>query len=158
MHPVHYRKGTPEDDGAIATHFYHLWLDNQVPAHSLRSDWYESTLDFIAQARTTLAYQSFVAEQEGVIVGSVGCQQFAGLYPVPFQPTYRRDGYIWGVYVEPDFRHQGIATALTQLSLNYLQEIGCTRALLNASPAGKPVYERLGFQPHNAMIVELQNR
>lgn len=155
MSQIHYREGTPEDDRAIAAHFYQLWLDNNVAPEAIRSDWKEDILGFIQQARKSLDYQSFIAEAEESIVGSVGCQQFSGLYPIPFQPNFRKDGYIWGVYVEPDFRKQGIGRALTQLSIDYLRDMGCTRAVLNASPAGKPVYERLGFQSHNSMVLEL---
>jgi ribosomal protein S18 acetylase RimI-like enzyme len=89
-------------------------------------------------------------------VGSAGSQLFAGLYPVPFQPSYRKIGYIWGVYVEPDYRHQGIGRSLTQMNLDYLKTIGCTRAVLHASPLGRSVYEQLGFQPNNEMLIELQ--
>lgn len=155
MTKLNYRKGMSADDSTIADHFYKLWLDNQVAPQDIRSDWDEEILSFIAQARQTLSYQSFIAEVGEAIVGSVGCQQFAGLYPIPFQPHYRKDGYIWGVYIEPEFRQQGIGGVLTQLSIDYLKEIGCTRAVLNASPSGKPVYERLGFQPHNAMVLNL---
>jgi GNAT superfamily N-acetyltransferase len=155
MNPIHYRKGTLTDDSAIAIHFYKLWLDNNVAPEAIRPDWKEDILNFITQARECLGYQSFVAEVDGSPVGSVGCQQFAGLYPIPFQPDFRKDGYIWGVYVEPDFRQQGIGKALTQFSIDYLRDIGCTRAVLNASPSGKSVYEQLGFQAHNAMVLEL---
>jgi ribosomal protein S18 acetylase RimI-like enzyme len=155
MSQIAYRQGTPIDDGTIADHFYKLWLDNQVAPQDIRANWYEEILSFLAQARETLAYRSFIAEVDNAIVGSVGCQEFAGLYPIPFQPDYRKDGYIWGVYVEPDFRQQGIGGALTQLSIDYLRKIGCTRAVLNASPSGRPIYERLGFQPHNAMLLDL---
>jgi ribosomal protein S18 acetylase RimI-like enzyme len=155
MNQINYRKGTLADDGVIATHFYQLWLDNHVTPEAIRPNWKVEILSFITQARAALAYQSFVAEAEERIVGSVGCQVFAGLYPIPFQPDFRKDGYIWGVYVEPDFRQQGIGKTLTQLSVDYLREIGCTRAVLNASPSGQSVYERLGFQSHNAMVLEL---
>jgi hypothetical protein len=33
----------------------------------------------------------------------------------------------------------------------YLQEIGCTRLILHASPGGQPVYAALGFGPTNEM-------
>ncbi len=146
-----FRPGTAEDDRVIARHFYQLWLDNGLTPGDIKADWETDTLQFIAQARETLAYQAFIAEVQGVIVGSAGCQFFAGLYPVPFQPHYRQDGYIWNVYVDPRHRQQGIGRTLTQRCLDYLQSIGCTRAVLNASLTGKPVYEQLGFQPHNSM-------
>jgi GNAT superfamily N-acetyltransferase len=158
MHQITYRHGIPADDWAIAEHFYQLWLDNTVLPEAIRPDWQAEILAFITQARQSLAYQSFIAEVEGEIVGSVGCQIFAGLYPIPFQPHYRQDGYIWGVYVAPAYRKQGIGATLTQKSVDYLRAIGCTRAVLNASPFGKSAYERLGFQPHNAMVLDFRDQ
>jgi GNAT superfamily N-acetyltransferase len=158
MNPLTYRHGTSADDDAIAEHFYKLWRDNNVSPQDIRPDWREAILSFIEQAREALAYQSFIAEIEDRIVGSVGCQIFAGLYPIPFQAHYRQDGYIWGVYVESDYRQKGIGTVLTQMSVEYLRGIGCTRVVLNASPSGKPVYERLGFQSHNAMVLDLSSQ
>ncbi|MBM0744315.1 GNAT family N-acetyltransferase [Phormidium sp. CLA17] len=150
------RAATPEEDGLIARHFYQMWLDNQIAESAIAIDWLELTLKFIDQARQSLNYQAFVAEVEGEVVGSAGCQRFAGLYPNIMQATERCDGYIWGVYVEPAYRGRGIATQLTQQTIAYLKAIGCTHAVLNASPSGKPVYSRLGFVDGNLMRLDLQ--
>lgn len=149
------RAATPAEDTLIANHFYQMWLDNQIAAAAISGDWLEVTLEFIDQACQTLSYQAFVAEVEGTVVGSAGCQRFAGLYPNVMKATERCDGYIWGVYVEPPFRGQGIATQLTQQTLVYLKAIGCTHAVLNASPSGQSVYSRLGFIDSNAMRLAL---
>ncbi len=149
------RKATNQEDFIIAQHFYQLWLDNEVSPDSIRDDWLEVTLQFIDQARQELSFQAFVAEVEGNIVASASCQLFAGLYPSPFKSEYRQYGYIWNVYVESAYRHQGIATKLTNESINYLKSLGCTRAILHASPHGKPVYEKLGFVASNEMRLEL---
>ncbi len=150
------RAATPANHIAIAHHFYQMWLDNQIAASAIAPDWLEITLQFMEQAHQTLGYQAFVAEVEGQIVGSAGCQRFAGLYPNIINATDRRDGYIWGVYVEQPYRHQGIATQLTQHAIAHLRAIGCTHAVLNASPTGKPVYARLGFADSNLMRLDLR--
>ena len=149
------RAATPQEDTLIAQHFYQMYLDNQILESAIVPDWVDITLEFIQQARETLNYQAFVAEVEGCIVGSAGCQKFAGLYPNVMQATARCDGYIWGVYVEPAYRNQGIATQLIEQTMSYLKAIGCTRAVLNASPSGKPVYSRLGFMDANLMRLAL---
>jgi predicted GNAT family acetyltransferase len=59
------------------------------------------------------------------------------------------------VYVVPEQRRRGLATALTRAALDYLRGIGCTHALLHASPSGRPVYTGLGFQPTNELRLEL---
>lgn len=149
------REARPDEDLIIVKHFYQLWRDNQVPAESIRSDWFDITLQFISQARRELEYKAFVAEVEGTVVGSVGCQLFAGLYPLILKDDYRKYGYIWGVYVEPSHRGQGIAKKLTKIAIAHLKAIGCTRAILHASPMGKPVYSSLGFSASNEMHLDL---
>ena len=149
------RKATNSEDALIARHFYQLWLDNNIEPNCIRADWQQETIDFIIRARQNLSFQAFVAIVENQIVGSVSCQLFAGLYPTPFKPSFRNYGYIWNVYVEVDYRRQGIATQLTKKAIFYLDSLDCTHAILHASPDGKPVYESLGFMPKNEMILEL---
>jgi len=109
------------------------------------SGWLDITLQFIDRDRQELFYNTFVAEVGGMAIGSVSCQLFAGLYPQILTQECRKYGYIWGVYVEPSYRHQGIANKLTLEAVNYLKSIDCTRVILQASPLGRPVYSRLNF-------------
>jgi len=152
---VQFRLATPEEDCIIARHFYQMWLDNGLSPEQIEPDWEGITLAYVADSRETLGYQAFVAEVDGKIVGSAGGQRFAGLYPINFTSAFRRDGYLWGIYVEPAFRRQGIGKQLTEQVLAHLRSLGCTRAVLNASPSGKPMYEQLGFIPGNAMTMAL---
>ena len=149
------KKSLPDNDVVIAQHFYQLWLDNNVSPDSLRDDWLDVTLEFINQARKEFAFQGFLAKDDHKIVGSASCQLFNGLYPDPFKLEHRQYGYIWNVFVELDYRRQGIATKLTNHTIKYLQDLNCTRAILHASPFGKPVYENIGFIPGNEMILKL---
>ncbi|HEY9645796.1 MAG TPA: GNAT family N-acetyltransferase [Chroococcidiopsis sp.] len=149
------RAATADEDGIVGRHFYQMWLDNGVPAAAITADWSDRIQQFIDHARQSLGYQAFLAEVQGVVVGSAGCQRFAGLYSPILQDSERCDGYIWGVYVEPAYRRHGIATQLTEQAIAYLRLSGCTRAVLNAAPMGKPVYERLGFAPANVMELPL---
>lgn len=132
-------QATPEHDPIIAHHFHQLWLDNEVKEELILDDWLDITLKFIHKARQELKFQAFIAQGSAEIVGSVSCQLFAGLYPSPFKPEHRHYGYIWNVYVQPDYRRQGIATQLTETAIAHLKSLNCTKAVLNASPSGKPV-------------------
>ena len=152
---LHIREALLTEDTLIAEHFYQMWRDNDVSAHLIESDWRKITLEFIDRARQELSYQAFVAELNGRIVGSVGCQLFVGLYPHILTAQYRKYGYIWGVYVEPEYRGKGIAKQLTNKAIEYLKSKNCTRAILHASPSGKPVYSALGFLPTNEMGLNL---
>ena len=149
------REATQQEDTLIAKYFYLMWQDIGVPDDAINPNWLEMTLQFIEQARRDLFYKAFVAEVDSAVVGSASCQLYSGLYPNVLIPEYRKYGYIWGVYVEPSYRKQGIAKQLTSATVNYLKAVGCTRAVLNASPLGKPVYETLGFSSSNAMQLDL---
>jgi GNAT superfamily N-acetyltransferase len=149
------REASAQEDSLIARHFYQLWQDNDVPPESIQSDWFEITLRFIKHARQELCYKAFLAEIDGQVVGSAGCQLFAGLYPLAVTEQYRKYGYIWGVYVELPYRGQGIAKKLTGMTVDYLKSLGCTRVVLHASPSGKPVYSSLGFSESNEMRLDL---
>lgn len=155
QHSVTLREAAPPEDLLIAKHFYQLWLDNGVSPNVIRSDWLETTIQFIEQARRQSNFQAFVAETDGRIVGSASAQRFAGLYPQPFIETYRNYGYIWNVFVEVPYRGQGIGKRLTQRTIDHLKSLGCTRAILHASPLGEPVYSSLGFERSNQLHLDL---
>jgi ribosomal protein S18 acetylase RimI-like enzyme len=150
------RDGRVEEDPLIAEHFREMWRDNGVSEERICGAWEANVLAFVSTARSGLEYRSFFAEGAGSqVVGSASCQLFAGLYPSILEVQQRKYGYIWGVYVQPNFRRRGIARALTAAALAYLRGIGCTHALLHASPSGRPVYAAMAFQPSNEMRLEL---
>lgn len=150
------RESRPDEDRLLAEHFYRMWRDNDVAAERIRPDWEPRVLAFLASARRDLGYRAFVSElPSGERVGSAGCQLFAGLYPDILQPEQRRYGYVWGVYVEPAHRRRGHARRLTQATTARLAALGCTHALLHASPPGLPVYRELGFEPTNELRLGL---
>ena len=149
------REASIEEGTLISEHFYKMCLDIGIPEEAIEENWQEIILQFIENARQNLAYQAFIAEKDDIIVGSVSCQIYAGLYPNAIKSNHRKLGYIWGVYVEPIHRRQGIAKQLTNAAIEYLKNIGCTRVILNASPAGKPLYTSLDFVESNAMHLDL---
>jgi ribosomal protein S18 acetylase RimI-like enzyme len=155
MDNIWFREANSNDDATIARHFFQLWRDNEIPETSIQANWREITQQFIENARETLAYKAFIAEIKGEIVGSAGCQLFAGLYPHALNEQQRKYGYIWGVFVESEYRQQGIAQRLTQMAIAHLQSLNCTSVILHASPAGKPLYSKLGFKASNEMRLDI---
>ena len=53
--------------------------------------------------------------------------------------------WIGMMLVHPERRRQGIGTRLMRTALDYLQGCGIACIRLDATPAGRPVYEKLGF-------------
>ena len=152
---INIRRANLQENYLIAKHLYLMWQDIGVPDDSIESNWLEITKEYIDNARQQLFYQGFIADLNNTIVGSVSCQIFAGLYPNIIKSEYRKQGYIWGVYVEPDYRRQGIAKKLMGEAIAYLKSIGCTKVILHASPQGKPLYPHLGFYENNEMRLDL---
>src|ERR1043165_4750237 len=55
-------------------------------------------------------------------------------------------GWIGMMLVHPDFRRRGIARVLMQHSIEILQSAGVKSIKLDATPAGREVYLRIGFK------------
>jgi ribosomal protein S18 acetylase RimI-like enzyme len=53
----------------------------------------------------------------------------------------------------PEFRNKGLGYAITLAALHDAKNAGCIQAVLMASPAGKPIYERLGFKEYTLYTI-----
>jgi GNAT superfamily N-acetyltransferase len=58
----------------------------------------------------------------------------------------REMAWVGMVLVDPDHRRRGLATRLVRAALRYLDGAGVASVKLDATPAGRPVYEALGFE------------
>ena len=151
MTDIQIRPCRREEWDILADHEYAMWRDIGAAPDQIRPDWRARTLRFIEDAAEYRHFQATLAVAGDRIVGSACGQIFAGLSPDILEPQYKRKGYIWDVYVIPDFRRRGIARALTAAVTEHLRAVGCTQIHLNASAAGRSVYEKLGFTPANEM-------
>ena len=81
----------------------------------------------------------------------------AGLLVLDWAPHYldpigEQRGYILNVFVEPEYRGQGLAKMLTRECMDEARRRGIGVVALHASKKGRPVYERLGFAMSNEML------
>lgn len=150
------RKASPQEDTLIAKHLYQLSIDIGVPAEVIKDNWLDISLQFISHVRQTLSYKAFVAEVDGIVVGSAGCQLYTKPYPQIWAEHYSKSGYVWGVYVESPSRGQGIGKQLTSQAIECLRSLNCTRVLLHASFLGQPIYKSFGFSDSNEMYLDLK--
>ena len=104
-----------------------------VVAAFIRADWGDrrSYLDFATRHPET---HPFVAEADGEIVGT-GVLSVNGSV-----------GWIGTIWVEPAWRRRGVGMALTQATIDTAESAGCRTLLLVATDAGRPLYEKIGFE------------
>jgi len=149
------RRSSSADDPIIVEHYMALWDSYGTPQEHYRPDAHASIAEFLRDGREHRALQTFVASIDGEAAGSAGCELHRSPYPTVIQETYRRFGYVWHVFVRPEFQKRGIGRALTETAIEYLRGIGCTTITLNASEAGAPLYRSLGFATGSEMRLKL---
>lgn len=59
--------------------------------------------------------------------------------------TFSSDAYVFFVNTDPGWRRRGLALSMTAVALRSASKSGATRANLDASGPGIPLYRRLGF-------------
>jgi len=99
----------------------------------LRSGWGDRRVKMAFVARHDPC-RPFVAETDGAIVGT-GVTTING--PV---------AWIGTIWVDPAWRGRGLGKALTQATIDAGESAGCRALVLVATDAGRPLYERVGFE------------
>ncbi len=61
-------------------------------------------------------------------------------------------GWVAMLLVDPSARGRGVGTALARQALGWLEDRGVTTQRLDATPAGRPIYERLGFHAPFSLV------
>ena len=104
-----------------------------VAAAFVRENWGDRrlNLEFVTRHAET---HPFVAEADGRIVGT-GVLSVNGSV-----------GWIGTIWVEPAWRRQGVGMALTEATVDGAEAAGCRTLLLVATDAGRPLYEKIGFE------------
>src|SRR5262245_40440666 len=76
----------------------------------------------------------FVMDDMGKVVGTATTLSYEN-----------RFAWISMVLVDPENRNRGIGTKLLQRTIEYLDDAGIPTLKLDATPLGRPLYEKLGF-------------
>jgi len=101
-------------------------------------------------------YLSWVAEADSKVVAISGLIVYHRLPSAHTLATC--EAYVVNMYTRPEWRGRGIATALLKEVLQAARSAGARRAWLRATPKGKLLYQKLGFQlMGNVMEVELDS-
>lgn len=98
--------------------------------------------------------QTTVLAVDGTVVGC------ATLCYIELMPTFSHPGgkraHLMNVYTRSEYRRQGIALHMLQMLIDEAKAKGVTEISLDATPAGRPLYERCGFsESEECMVLEL---
>jgi GNAT superfamily N-acetyltransferase len=121
--------------------------------HVLAPDAYERILETYCALYERKRGRHFVIEQKGQIVACAGAFLKDDL-PFCFyrMPVY---GFIGDVYTLPQYRRGGCGQRLVTEAIDWLRRQGVEVVRLVATPQGRALYTRLGFQPTDEMMLSL---
>ncbi len=149
------RRATPEDVGVIAEHRARMFQDTGRLDDDRAAAMIELLKPIMRPMLASGEYQGWlvVAEDEA-IAGGAGVQMRT-LLPRP-ETDVAREALVVNVYVEPEYRRQGLARRLMEAILAWSREQGVERISLHASTMGQPLYEALGFTRSNEFVIYLR--
>jgi len=87
--------------------------------------------------------KAWVIRNDDQIIAS-GAITVVSSVPVPSDLNHSI-AYLHGMYTEKTHRQKKCARKIVDRAIQYCQENGIRRVLLDASDAGKPIYEKAGF-------------
>lgn len=100
--------------------------------------------EFFTQTFSSGQHIEFVAEEDGVIVATLGASCY---YQLPdYKCLNGRSMRIFNVYTLQSYRNRGIATKLLDFSIDHLKKSGYGRISLHSSTQGMSLYEKRGFR------------
>jgi len=94
--------------------------------------------------------RSWLIENGNQIVAS-GAITVVSLVPTPSDFS-SKVAYLHSMYTEKAFRGKCFANRIVRKALEYCRANGIKRMFLNASEAGRPIYERIGFSSWPEMM------
>jgi GNAT superfamily N-acetyltransferase len=117
--------------------------DMQDPSGTEEADFVSQCADYFREAFTRDEWGCWVAEVDGLIISTIF---FHVIQKIP-KPTqfYHRFAYISNVYTRPEYRNQGVGTALMERAKAWGVERGLEMFFLWPSKRSVPFYLRAGF-------------
>jgi GNAT superfamily N-acetyltransferase len=114
----------------------------------------ETSRPYVRDAMTNGTQHAWVAVIDNRVVGG-GLVIVSPWLSHPYDRQCRQVTVL-NMYVEPEFRRQGIARRLMQTMIDWCRKEGFVNVSLHASKSGRPLYESLGFEPTTEMRLKLK--
>ena len=137
------RAATQDDIEAIVAAVTSMFFD--LGEKDVRSDWHAAAVLALRQ-RLWVDVGAFVVEATDDRLAAVAVGVIETRLPSPRRVT-PQVGYIEWVWTSAEQRRQGLATAVVNGLVGWMQHSGATVVDVHSSQAARNVYARLGFQP-----------
>lgn len=83
--------------------------------------------------------------KNGKKIVASGAMSIISMVPTPYDSSYKV-AYLHSIFTECEYRNRGCAQLISENSIQYCKSQGIKRMILEASDAGRPIYEKIGFQ------------
>jgi GNAT superfamily N-acetyltransferase len=148
------RRATSDDAALITSHRRAMFADMGAGTPDVLD---QMSRHFEPWVRARLGegrYLGWITEEDSRAVASAGLL-LVEWPPHPRHPASDVRGYILNVFVEPAWRRGGLARILMVFCLNEARKRGIAVVTLHASDKGRGLYEQLGFEASNEMLLRL---
>lgn len=156
------RRAVPDESSVIARHRALMFEEMGRLHRGSAAAFREKAAPWIRRAMEHGDYLAWVAYQRGTaeILGGAGVLR-RPIMPAPAangRSFLEEEGLVLNVYVDAAWRSRGVARALMQTILDWGEADGIGRLVLHASPAGRPLYQQLGFETSPEMRLWMGGR
>jgi ribosomal protein S18 acetylase RimI-like enzyme len=154
--PQHFemRRAEGGDAALIARHRNRMFVDSGYADEARGSIVAAAFEPWVRPRLEEGSYLGWLASPEGqpeqIVAG-------AGMMLMEFPPHFLDTGglraYLLNFYVEPEYRGHGLAQRMLKLATDEAERRGIRVVSLHASPFGRPIYEKNGFEASNEMLL-----
>jgi GNAT superfamily N-acetyltransferase len=151
------RQAAPSESAIVLHHRRSMFRDMGEGTVEELDRMVEVASPWLARALADGSYHHWLAlDASGHVCGGGGVL----LSPWPANPKdpCTQRAVILNVYTEPEFRKRGIGRQIMMAIMAWVKEQGLRSINLHASSEGRPLYEKLGFEPTNEMRVRFDPR
>ena len=141
---IEFRKATPEDiDLLVRTRIEVLRAANGLTGTTDMSEVEKQSHEYYEKALADETHTAYLVFDHGRFIGTGGISYYR-VMPTYHNPTGRK-AYIMNMYTRPEYRRKGIVFHTLDLLVQDAREKGINSVSLEATAAGRPLYERYGF-------------
>ena len=144
LQDMEFRKATAEDiDLLVRTRIEVLRAANGLADSADMSEVEKQSRAYYEKALADGTHTALLVSDHGQFIGAGGISYYR-VMPTYHNPTGRK-GYIMNMYTRPEYRRKGIAFHTLDLLVRDARGKGITSVSLEATAAGRPLYEKYGF-------------